>query len=80
MSSIPGPCMILFERRSGGEPYDEHGCIKPAGHNDAHMFIMADGQECTWQDDYSCTCGCWEEDDGRPCVIYHIDSTKLNHQ
>jgi hypothetical protein len=69
-------CGILF-------PYlhdvkDANGCIKPHAHNDAHVFKTEDGEYCEWQDDYTCTCGCWDEWEqyGEPvCCVYTILST-----
>jgi hypothetical protein len=49
---------------------DISGCLKPHGHNDEHVCRTNKGELMAWQDDYECTCGCWEEDDGHPCMIY----------
>lgn len=52
---------------------DKQGCIKPSGHNDAHIFKDQNGDYIEWEDDYSCNCGCWdkfEEFGGQPCGVY----------
>lgn len=40
---------------------DKTGCIKPEGHNDEHICLGSDGKYYCWEDDYNCTCGCWDE-------------------
>lgn len=52
---------------------DINGCLKPHAHNDAHVFRDQNGKLVKWEDDYNCTCGCWDEyDKGDPdvCIIY----------
>lgn len=49
---------------------DSDGCIKPDGHDDAHVFRNEYGKLIKWEDDFNCTqkCDCWEE--GGNCLIY----------
>lgn len=58
---------------------DENGCIKPYAHNDDHLFIDQYGNQVKWEEDESCTCGCWSEDmDQEPCILYEINPN--NHE
>lgn len=52
-------CSIIFERRN--DFVDVSGCLKPKGHNDHHVCRTNTGELMAWEDDYTCTCGCWEE-------------------
>lgn len=65
-------CGIIFPRN---DISDVTGCLKLEAHNDAHVCQSSDGNYYEWEDDYNCTCGCWDEfekTDGleKPCVIY----------
>lgn len=60
-------CGIIFDRKDDID--DVSGCLKLIAHNDHHVCENKNGELIAWQDDYKCTCGCWEEE-GRPCVIY----------
>lgn len=61
-------CAIIFPRKNDID--DVSGCLKPEGHNDHHVCKNRNGELIAWQDDFECTCGCWDDDDGRPCGIY----------
>lgn len=66
-------CGILFP----GSEYDfkdDTGCLKPSGHNDAHICKTPTGETVQWEDDYDCECGCWGDDDGIVCMLYSYTS------
>lgn len=63
-------CNIIFTRTM--DFHDVSGCLKPAGHNDAHLCMSASGEKVEWEDDYECTCGCWNEDPFDPCAVYSV--------
>lgn len=65
-------CGILFQRNSPVEPKDEHGCILEDAHNSAHVFKDDQGRLIEWEDDYSCTCGCWDDAEGGVCMVYRV--------
>jgi len=57
-------CRILVPFEDGlWTTRDVNGCIKPEGHNSAHISLLEDGRYIQWEDDYSCNCGCWDEGD-----------------
>jgi hypothetical protein len=63
-------CDILMPQWCSIGYKDETGCIKPHAHNDSHIFIDKNGYYIEWEDDYNCTCGCWEEyDSSNTCKI-----------
>lgn len=66
-------CGILAPNYLSGH-VDQYGCIKECGHNDNHIFKDQNEKLVSWEDDYSCTCGCWddyEKGDNEVCIIYH---------
>ncbi len=63
-------CHTLFPRKD--DVNDETGCLKENAHNDSHICQTRNGRLIEWEDDYSCKCGCWDEDDyGSACIIYN---------
>ncbi len=60
-------CGTIFP---GKDFKDDSGCLKQSGHNDHHVCKTPDERLMAWEDDYDCTCGCWQEDDGDPCMVY----------
>jgi hypothetical protein len=54
------------------ELIDKNGCIKKEAHNDSHIFVSPDGSHIEWEDDYSCKCGCWDDESDlkNVCKIY----------
>jgi hypothetical protein len=70
------PCGIMFGRNDFG---DVTGCLKPYAHNDFHICKTRDGRFMAWEDDYKCTCGCWNEEYNDVCRIYwEVDKNSLN--
>ena len=66
-------CGILAPMVLSGH-IDEDGCIKECGHNDNHIFKVQNRKLISWEDDYSCQCGCWdsyEDGDNESCVVYY---------
>jgi hypothetical protein len=66
----PVLCGVLFHIDRKRDFEDVSGCLKPQGHNDAHICQTSSGKFMEWEDDYSCECGCWDDDDGKPCATY----------
>jgi len=64
-------CGILFPSRHN-DFKDESGCLKGIAHNDAHIYLAKDGKYYEWEDDYSCKCGCWDDDDDDVCMVYNV--------
>lgn len=66
-------CGILAPIHLNGH-IDNDGCIKKCGHNDNHIFKDQNGKLISWEDDYSCGCGCWddyEKGDNESCIVYY---------
>lgn len=60
-------CGTIFPRK---DFTDDTGCLKPHGHNGSHICKTPAGDYMEWENDYACTCGCWKDDDGHPCINY----------
>lgn len=63
-------CGILYPNH---EFKDNDGCLKSDAHNNHHIFKNQNGDLIAWEDDYSCTCGCWDEwefNSGQVCINY----------
>lgn len=54
-------CGTIFTRINDFE--DHSGCLKPSGHYGAHVCRTKQGGLMQWEDDYECTCGCWDDED-----------------
>ena len=51
---------------------DLNGCMKNEGHEGPHCFVDKDKNIRSWEYDYSCTCGCFndlEKDNTVGCLI-----------
>lgn len=73
-------CGILFTR---SDFKDESGCLKPSAHNDNHICRTTDGRLISWEDDYTCNCGCWKDEDDleNVCKVYReVDQQTLKEQ
>lgn len=65
-------CGILAPNHLSGHK-DEYGCLKKHAHIDNHVFKDQNGKLISWEEDFSCECGCWDKyDAGDPdvCVLY----------
>jgi hypothetical protein len=63
-------CTILFPRHEPGIS-DTGGCLRQYAHFGPHVFRNANGKLIAWEDDYSCKCGCWDEEDyADVCGVY----------
>lgn len=60
-------CNVVFCRDDFA---DTTGCLRPAGHLDAHICRTSGGGLVAWENDESCDCGCWQDDDGNVCIVY----------
>lgn len=70
-------CGTLFTR---SDFKDASGCLKPYAHNNAHICQTESGKYVEWEDDYSCTCGCWDDDLNNVCKVYHtLSETEFNN-
>jgi len=51
---------------------DTTGCLKEYGHEGGHLFKDNMGRLIEWEDDFTCNCGCLEDDDDliNICKIY----------
>lgn len=64
-------CNIIFDR---SDFKDISGCLKENGHIGPHLCRNELNELVEWEFDYSCTCGCWDDDDdyNGGCILYKI--------
>lgn len=68
---MSGVCGIFFPKLGTYcKHVDESGCNLHEDHQGDHRFTDTKGRLVAWEDDLSCDCGCNQDEDSQPCVLY----------